>query len=349
MALSGAPCRPRRHLPSSEPRSSPRRNWLFEHAGVALVALLPQLLAERGVVSSDTKAYLYIDPTRFLSQVTSVWDPTVALGTVTHQYVGYLFPMGPYYALASVVHLDLWIAQRIWLAAILYAAGAGVLRLCNVVSLRGPGRVVAALAFAFSPYILQYSGRISVILLPFAALPWLVVFCAEALRTERPAPGYRRPRLWRWRYPALFALVVVASSGINASSFLYVAVAPVLWLVWAVLVERTARLREAVSVLARIVVLSVLVSAWWIAGLLVEAGFGVDVLRYTETVRATSSTSSPLEVLRGLGYWYFYGGGRLGPWTGSVVFYTRWLWLVALSYFVPFLALCAGVAVRWRH
>ncbi|MGH9100008.1 MAG: alpha-(1-_3)-arabinofuranosyltransferase domain-containing protein, partial [Acidimicrobiales bacterium] len=139
------------------------------------------------------------------------------------------------------------------------------------------------------------------------------------------------------------------TSGINATSILYVALGPLLWLVWAVAVEREATWHEAGAVLVKLAALSVLVSAWWIAGLVVEAGYGVDILRYTESVKATSSTSTPLEVLRGLGYWYFYGSGRTGKWTQSAVLYTQWLWLVALSYFVPVLAFASGVLVRWRH
>ena len=74
-----------------------------------------------------------------------MWNPTVALGTVTHEYIGYLLPMGPFYALAAAVHVPTWVAQRLWLGGILFAAGAGVLYLSRVLAVRGPGRVVAAL------------------------------------------------------------------------------------------------------------------------------------------------------------------------------------------------------------
>ena len=46
-----------------------------------------------------------------------------------------------------------------------------------------------------------------------------------------------------------------------------------------------------------------------------QAGYGLDILKYTETIAAVPSTSPPNEVLRGLGYWFFYGQDRLGPWT----------------------------------
>ena len=330
------------------PGGSP--SGLLEHLVLAGLAFVPLLLVDRGIVSTDTKTYLYLDPARFLGQVASMWYPTVALGTVTHQYIGYLFPMGPYYALVAAVHVPTWIAQRIWLGAILFAAGAGVLALSRALRVRGPGRIVAALAFMWSPYVLQYSGRISVILMPWAALPWLIACTVLALRNRcRSAEGTPDALRTSWRFPALFALVIALSSGINASSVLYIVIGPVLWLVWAVAVEKEATWRDAGVVLVKMGALSVLVSAWWIVGLMIEAGFGVDILRYTESVRATSSTSTPLEVLRGLGYWYFYGSGATGPWTQSVVLYTRWVWLVALSYLVPLLAFASAVLVRWRH
>ena len=49
------------------------------------------------------------------------------------------------------------------------------------------------------------------------------------------------------------------------------------------------------------------------AGLEVEAAYGVNVLKYTETVPSTSATSNPADIIRGLGYWYFYGTDHLGP------------------------------------
>jgi hypothetical protein len=308
-----------------------------ELVALALLAYVPLLLVRPGIETADTKTYLYLDPGRFLRSVASMWDPQVALGTVTHEYVGYLLPMGPFFWLASVLHLPVWAAQRLWLGSILFAAGAGVVYLARVLGLRGPGRVVGALAYMLAPYFLQYAGRISVILLPWAGLPFLVAFAVLALRKGG------------WRYPALFALVVALISGINASSVLYAGVAPVLWLVYAVVVEKEATWRRAAATVGRLGLLSLVVSLWWITGLALEARYGINVLKFTETVPATSQTGSAAEVLRGLGYWYFYGGDKLGPWTHSVVLYTQWLWLVGLSFLVPALAVAAAVAIRWRH
>ncbi|MHB1711303.1 MAG: alpha-(1-_3)-arabinofuranosyltransferase domain-containing protein [Acidimicrobiales bacterium] len=201
----------------------------------------------------------------------------------------------------------------------------------------GPGRYAASVGFMFTPYVLQYAGRISVILLPWSGLPWMVAFIVLALRHGG------------WRHPALFALVVALVSGINASSILYVGIAPALWLPYSVIVARDATWRRAWGVTWRIGLLCTLVSLWWAAGLQLEAAYGINILKYTETVPVTSSTSLASEVIRGLGYWYFYGSDRMGAWTQASVAYTQNLWLLGLSFTVPVLAFLAAVLTRWRH
>jgi arabinofuranan 3-O-arabinosyltransferase len=309
----------------------------LSYAFVAVLAYVPMLATKPGVVSDDTKTYLYLDPGKWLRSATSMWDPNVALGSVTHQKIGYLLPMGPYYWAMSALHVPVWVAQRLWLGSILFAAGAGVLYLCSTLGVHGLGRLVAATAYALTPYVMQYAGRISVLLLPFAGLPWMVAFVARALRT----PG--------WKYPALFAITVALVGGINASSLVYVGIAPVLWLPYAVFVTRQATGRQAWAVAAKTGVLTLLASLWWIAGLAVEGSYGVNILKYTETVQATSSTTTSSEVIRGLGYWYFYGRDRLGLWTAAAQEFTEKVWLLALTYVVPLAALVAAACTRWRH
>jgi hypothetical protein len=319
-----------------------RRLWgLAEHLVLAAVALVPQLLARPGVAVADTKSYLYYDVGRFLRQSASMWDPTVGLGSVTHQQIGYLFPMGPFFWVTHALGVPTWAAQRLWIAAVLFAAGAGVLFLCRTLSLPQPGAGVAALAYMLSPYFLQYVGRISVILLPWAALPWLVALLERGLRASA---GGRHP----WRHPALFAVLVAAMSSVNASGALYVGVGPVLWLVYAG-ATRLHRWRDVGAVLWRTALLSAGVSLWWVVGLAMEGGYGIDVLKYTETVPVVSSTALSSEILRGLGYWYFYGGDELGPWVPTLVPFTQQAWLLGVGYGVPLLAVAGGMWTRWRH
>ncbi len=303
---------------------------------LGLVAYVPQLLAQPGVVSSDTKTYLYLDINRFIPASASMWDPTVGLGTVTHQQIGYLFPMGPFFWLFHTIGVPVWVAQRLWVGTILFAAGAGVLFLCRTLGLRGLGPYVAAFAYMFSPYFLQYVGRISVLLLPWAGLPWLLAFAALAVRRGG------------WRDCARFAVVVALVSSINATSLLYVGIGPALWLVYAVVGLREASWRQAGVAALKLAGMSLVVSLWWIVGLAIEGGFGVAILQTTETVQTVSQTSTPIEVLRGLGYWYFYGTDRLGPWVSSSVQLTQEIVPLAFGFVVPALAFIAAVFTRWR-
>ncbi len=143
--------------------------------------------------------------------------------------------------------------------------------------------------------------------------------------------------------------MVALVSGINASSILYVGIAPALWLPYAVLVTRESTWRRAWGVAWKVAGLTALASLWWVVGLQIEAAYGVNVLRYTETVPATSAASLASEILRGLGYWYFYGTDRVGPWTQTSVDYTQSIALILWSFSVPVLAFLAAFVARWRY
>src|SRR3977135_2151422 len=74
-----------------------RRLRAVGYSLLALLAYAPMLRTAPGKVVADTKTYLYLDPSRLLARASSMWDPNIGFGTVTHQNIGYLFPMGPYF------------------------------------------------------------------------------------------------------------------------------------------------------------------------------------------------------------------------------------------------------------
>ncbi len=346
--ISSATPAPLRPSPAGADTSRHRRWWsALGYATLAVLAYVPVLGSDPGKVAADTKQYLYLDPARLLERAWSMWDPNIGLGTVTHQTIGYLFPMGPFYWAFDAAHVPDWIAQRLWLGSIIFAAGLGVLYLLRTLAQRGPGVVVAALVFMLSPYLLDYSARISVILLPWAGLPWLLAFVIHGLADRETETG--SGRFGRWRYPALFAVVVQLIGGVNATALVFAGIAPVLWIPFAVWATHEVTGRQAWRFVWRAGLVTTLASLWWISGLWSQGAYGLDILAFTETIRAVSRTSLAPEVLRGLGYWFFYGQDKLGAWTESSVPYTQWPWLILVSYAIPTLALVSAAVVRWRY
>ena len=168
-------------------RRIPRPDWAI--ATLVLLCYVPLLFTQPGKIGADTKQYLYLDIDRMLSRAPYMWDPHVGMGTVTHQNIGYLLPMGPWYWFFSHIGVPTWIAERLWTGTLLFAAATGVMYLLRTFGWSRRATFVAGLAYGMSPYVLEYEARISAILMPWAALGWLVgltvVFMPLALRAYK--------------------------------------------------------------------------------------------------------------------------------------------------------------------
>ncbi len=289
------------------------------------------------MIAADTKQYLYLDPGRLIQSAISMWNPDIAAGTVTHQNIGFLFPMGPYYWVVQQLHIPMWVGQRFWMGSLFFLAGSGAIFLARLLGLDGWGAAAAGVTYALTPYVIDYIARISAIVMPWSALGWMVGFVILAVRRGG------------WRYPALFAVVIALVGGVNATSILLAGLAPVLWILYALAVTREVDWRRALRAVGRLGVLTVAVSLWWIAGLWAEGTYGINVLKFTETLPTVTSTSLSSEVVRGLGYWYFYGQDKLQPWTTASLTYTQSLWLILVSFSVPALCIIVGALARWRY
>ena len=139
-------------IPETDARrstSGTRRRFDWLGIGVpALIAYIPLLLTHRGMVGADTKTYLYLDPGRLLSEAPYIWNTDVGLGSVTHQNIGYLWPMGPFYLLFETLGVPDWVAQRLWLGTVLFAAAMGVRFLLRTI---GWGSIPSAEAACWWP------------------------------------------------------------------------------------------------------------------------------------------------------------------------------------------------------
>ena len=201
--------------------------------------------------------------------------------------------MGPWFWFFDTIGVPDWLAHRLWVGTLLLAAGLGVRWVARLLGLGPTAALTAAIVYQLSPYILPYVSRTSVLLLPFAGLGWIVGLTVLAAQRGR------------WRFAAGVALVVFTVGAVNATALAMIIPAPALWLVHAVW-QRSITWRRALATAAKVSVLSIAVSLWWIAMLMIQGKRGADVLAYSESLESVSFTSTSTEVLRGLGYWLFY-------------------------------------------
>lgn len=321
--------------PGTEPPDG--RSWPFV-AALAALCYLPLLLTHRGTLQADTKQYLYLDPAQLLRSAPDLWNPRLSGGTVTHQYIGYLWPMGPFYRVADLLGLPDWLAQRLWTGSVLFVAALGAFAFFR--SLWGDRRAafVGGLFYGLSPFVLGMITGQSALLLPFCALPWMVLATRNALRRDP------------WRWAAVYALVVTSAGSLNGSSIFFVVLGSMLFVPYAVWWERSIRGRDAWWVVVRIGLLTLVTQLWWIVAYRVDGAYGLPVLEVTETVRETSSSASAVEAFRGLGYWFFYGGDNQGPWlAGLAPAFTQDLAVVVASFAGPLAAVTLGWWSRFRE
>ena len=136
-----------------------RRPALLTTIGLALLAYLPALTAAPGRMPADSKLYLYLDPTRFINDAATTFDPRQFGGWVPHQHIAYLWPSGPWFALFEWLGVPDWIAHRLWIGTLLLAAGLGVRWCARVLGLTALAAAAAAIVYQLSLYVLPYVSR----------------------------------------------------------------------------------------------------------------------------------------------------------------------------------------------
>ncbi len=309
--------------------------WLAVGA-LALLAYVPALASSPGRMPADTKLYLYLNPGRLIGDAPFTFDARQFAGWVPHQVIAYLWPQGPWFWLGENVGLPDWVTHRLWLGTLFLAAGAGVLWAGRKLGLGLAAAFAAAIVYQLAPYVLPYVSRTSAMLLPWAGLGWIVGLTVGAATATR------------WRHAALAALVVLTVGAVNATALMMIVPAPLLWLVVAA-AERQITWRRATTTAAKIGGLSLGVSLWWIAMLVIQGRRGADVLAYSESLESVSFTSTSPEVWRGLGYWLFYVRDAYAATTTAARDYMVSGRLIATGFVLLLLALAGVVFCRWRN
>jgi arabinofuranan 3-O-arabinosyltransferase len=283
---------------SAAPQVSARRTvWLLRSFAVCALLTALAFAQEPGKITVDTKVDLPVNPAGWLERALHLWNPVLTFGQVQNQAYGYLWPMGPFFALGDLAGMPAWATQRLWWALLMCVAYTGIIALAGRLGIGTPtSRMIAGLAFALSPRILTELGSISVEAWPSAIAPWVL---APLVGLAKGA-GIRRG-------VTLSALAVACAGGVNATAVF--AVVP-LALLWLVLLRPWKR---ALVVLAGWIVAVACATAWWIAPLLFMGSLAPPFLDYIETAAVTTRLTDLTSVLRGTSHWLAYLSGPYGP------------------------------------
>lgn len=268
--------------PSRGPRS---RRWLLGFWAVVFVLLLA---AKPGRMTFDTKLGVAVDPWQFLSDLGQLWHDRGGFGGIQDQYVGYVFPMLPFYGLADLVQIPVWIAERLWFSLILAVAFWGALRLAERLGVgSSSSRLLGAVVYALWPTFTVVIGSTSAAALPGAFLPWVLL----------PLTNHRiSARLAACRS----ALIIPFMGGVNAAATLASLLPVGLYLLSR---PNGPRKRKLITWWVPGVVLA---TAWWVVPLLMLGIYGENFLPYVEDSATTTGTMSATEALRGAGNWVAY-------------------------------------------
>ncbi len=333
------------------PAVSRRRvGWtLMVAAGLWLLLAAVTFASTAGSFAADAKPELYFAPWRTAAAYLSAWQENPQLGFPSFNVglvpvavaIGLIQSTGISPALSVRVLRFLLVVAGAWGAARLYRALRPVAEDAEPDAEAAAGPLVAGTAFVANPYVVVAGGT-QAILLPWAVLPWQLLFLVRALRQPVVGRGWRA-RAVRWRWPAAFALAFAAASGMNAG------VVPLLQLVAvpvvALVVRRSdgLRWRPVLAVLGRCAVLVAALSAYWVVPSVLALHAGAVVVQNSETLEGIFGPSSAAEVLRGLGLWPLYGSGPDGPWVPQWTGYLNDPVVVLLSFALPALAAAAAL------
>lgn len=261
-----------------------------------LIWALPFLTAPGNLIA-DTKLDLAVDPARFLARALTLWDPR-QFGQLPDQAVGYLFPMGPFFALGRLARLEPWVIQRLWIGTVGVVAFLGTVRLAGRLRIGTPWtQITAGLAYAASPAALTLMGVLSAEYLPAAMLPWILIPLVDAGRGGG-----------RVRAAARSAVAVALCGGVNAAVTIAVLMPAVIY------VLTLARPAPRWRILAWWAPAVVAATWWWSVPLLLLSRYGVSIIPYTESAAVTTSVTSLSNTLRGTENWVAYLVVNGQPW-----------------------------------
>jgi arabinofuranan 3-O-arabinosyltransferase len=248
----------------------------------------------------DSKLGVDIDAAGFYSRLWPLWNPLEWFGTLQDQYIGYAIPMAPFFLAGQLLHLPVWIIERLWLSLLVAVAFWGMVKLATALRVGSEqSRILAGVIFALWPTFTIVIGSTSAAVLPGILAPWAVLPLVSATRGSSPGISAARS-----------GVAIALMGGVNAVSTLTALVLPALFIL------THTRGRQRVSLCLWWGAAVVAATSWWLIPLILEARYSFNFLPYVEQAATTTGTMSAAAFLRGSGNWTAYF--NLGtPWLSA--------------------------------
>ena len=270
--------------------------------GLGAFFLLAAFIQAPGSIVDDTKLPVLMTPLAWMESALHLWNQTVASGSVQSETFGYLFPMAPFFEAMHVLHVPVWIGERVWLALLLTVGAWGVIRMAEALGIgKRWARVLGAIAYCVAPIVVDWA-TISVDLLAVVLLPWMLVPLIVGCRQGSPR-----------RAAAKSGVALALMGGVNATVIISTLPLAAIWFMTRAKGTRRRRLVQWWSLSV------VLAFFWWLVPTFLQGKYGYNYLPYTETARETTATGPAFEALRGASNWQNYDDNGaplvLGGWT----------------------------------
>jgi len=285
---------------AGESRPFLRDRWWF--LIVFMVALAIFSATDAGRIIFDTKFEVDLDAGRFLARLWSLWDPLEWFGGLQDQYIGYAIPMAPFFAIAQLLHIPVWLIERLWLATLIAVGSTGMVKLARALRIGSElSRLLAGTIFVLWPTFTIVIGSTSASALPGLVVPWAVLPLIAAVEGRATTS----------RAAARSGLAIAAMGGVNAVSTLAVLVLPALYIV------THARGRQRIRLSLAWCAAVIAATAWWAIPLLLQGRYSFSFLPYIEQATTTTRTMSAAASLRGAGFWTAYLDLNGVPWLSA--------------------------------
>ena len=242
-----------------DPEQAPVSRWVLCAVSVGLMAAC--FIQDPGRLVRGTSLTLDTNPTELMGRALQLWRPGFQFGQVADQASGYLFPVGPFFAVGHWLHIPTWSIERLWIGVIFVAAFWGLIRLAEAMSIGTRwARVVGGLAYCLVPALIVQGGNPAA-MMPAAMLPWIML---PLVRCSVEGGSPRRAAAWS-------GVAVALMGGINAAVALAVLPAPLLYLL-----TRRPRPRRLITWWVVAVFLS---TFWWVVPLILQGHYGLTSFR----------------------------------------------------------------------